>query len=282
MAAAEVLCRFEDPQGRVLFGQPVAHDSDGLPSKAQLLADQDPYGGLGLAQETADVAKLLAPVQPTAIICIGLNYAKHAAESGMQVPAHPVVFMKTVSTLNNPGDPIYIPKIEAKVDWEVELAVVIKARCKDVSEEEALSFVAGYTVANDVSGREWQLEKGGGQWCFGKSFDTFTPLGPVLVTPAAIADPQNLRVTTTVDGEVLQDACTDDMIFSVRQIIAFLSQGTTLLPGTVILTGTPFGVGLGLRPQRWLRPGQVVTVEVDRRPRAAPGGVLEPEPDAPL
>merc|ERR1712060_712925 len=129
---------------------------------------------------------------------------------------------------------------------------------------EALSVVAGYTVGNDVSGREWQLEKGGGQWCFGKFFDTFTPLGPVLATTTAIPDPQVLQVKTTIDGETMQDSNTDDMVFTVRRIIAFLSQGTTLLPGTVIMTGTPFGVGLGLKPQRWLKAGEEVTVEIEK------------------
>eukprot|EP00440_Ansanella_granifera_P038832 gb/GFBE01042135.1/.p1 GENE.gb/GFBE01042135.1/~~gb/GFBE01042135.1/.p1 ORF type:complete len:291 (+),score=66.06 gb/GFBE01042135.1/:1-873(+) len=261
---AEIVCRFQDERGRVLLGQPSAYAADtGAPIEVQLLANQDLLGDLTLVEELVPVKKLLAPLDPVAIICIGLNYAKHAAESGMKVPSNPVVFMKTISTLQHPFEPIYLPKIESQVDWEVELTVVIGKRCRDVSEDDALSYVAGYTVANDVSGREWQLSKGGGQWCFGKSFDTFTPLGPVLATPSAIPDPQKLRVKTTIDGEVMQDACTDDMIFSVAKIISFLSQGTTLLPGTVILTGTPFGVGLGLRPQRWLKQGETVTVEID-------------------
>jgi len=261
---ASTICRFQDAAGRVLFGEPTATDGAGVPTQAQLLAEQNLYGDLALASEEVVISKLLAPVDPLAIVCIGLNYAKHAAESGMKVPVNPVVFMKTVTTLQHPLDPIDIPKIESKVDWEVELAVVIGSKCKDVSEEDALKYVVGYTVANDVSGREWQLEKGGGQWCFGKSFDTFTPLGPVLVTPALIPDPQALQVKTTIDSEVMQDSDTSDMIFSVRKIIAFLSQGTTLMPGTVILTGTPFGVGLGLKPQRWLKAGEVVTVEISK------------------
>lgn len=265
---ATIICRFLDSQGRVLLGQPVwstaEEERDGTPTTAQLLTTQDLFGDLVLSQEKVKVEKLLAPLEPRAIVCIGLNYAQHAAESGMKVPVNPVVFMKTVSTLNNPYDPIDIPKIETKVDWEVELAVVIGKKCKDVTEADALNYVLGYTVANDVSGREWQLEKGGGQWCFGKSFDTFTPLGPVIATTTAIPDPQTLQVKTTIDGQTMQDSNTNDMIFSIRHIIAFLSQGTTLLPGTVIITGTPFGVGLGLKPQRWLKAGERVTVEIEK------------------
>lgn len=265
MAQAAYICRFQDAAGRVLFGQPTATDSTtGAPSEAQLLKSQDPYGDLTLTAEKVKVAKLLATVQPTAILCIGLNYAKHAAESGMAVPENPVLFCKNLATLQNPFDPIEMPKIETKVDWEVELAIVIGKACKDVSEADALKYVAGYTVANDVSGRLWQIEKGGGQWNFGKSFDTFTPLGPVLATPTAIPDPQVLRLTCTVDGEVMQDSNTDDMVFGCAKIISFLSQDTTLLPGTVILTGTPFGVGLGLKPPRFLQGGEVVTVEVEK------------------
>merc|ERR1712113_177902 len=177
---------------------------------------------------------------------------------------NPVLFTKNIATLQHPFDPIEMPRIETKCDWEVELAIVIGKRCKDVSEEDALKYVLGYTVANDVSGREWQLEKGGGQWCFGKSFDTFTPLGPVLSTPTAIPDPQVLRLSCTVDGTVYQDSDTSDMVFSCAKIISFLSQDTTLLPGTVILTGTPFGVGLGLTPPKFLEGGESITVEVEK------------------
>lgn len=265
MATASVLCRFTDAAGRTLFGQPTAFDAvSGAPKEAQLLKSQNPYGDLLLTSEKVPVTKLLAPVEPVAILCIGLNYAKHAAESGMTLPKNPVLFTKSLATLQHPFDPIELPRIESKVDWEVELAIVIGRRCKNVSEAEALSYVAGYTVANDVSGRLWQIEKGGGQWCFGKSFDTFTPLGPVLVTPTAIPDPQSLKLKTTVNGEVVQDSDTSDMVFGCAKIISFLSQDTTLLPGTVILTGTPFGVGLGLKPPRFLQGGEVVTVEVER------------------
>merc|ERR1712113_269199 len=176
---------------------------------------------------------------------------------------NPVLFTKNIATLQHPFDPIEMPRIETKCDWEVELAIVIGKRCKNVTEADALNYVAGYTVGNDVSGRFWQIEKGGGQWCFGKSFDTFTPLGPVLATPTAIPDPQVLQIRSDIDGQIMQESNTSDMVFSVAEIIAFLSHDTTLLPGTVILTGTPFGVGLGLNPQRWLKAGETVTVEVE-------------------
>eukprot|EP00933_Yihiella_yeosuensis_P030413 TRINITY_DN24054_c0_g6_i1.p1 TRINITY_DN24054_c0_g6~~TRINITY_DN24054_c0_g6_i1.p1 ORF type:complete len:308 (-),score=42.41 TRINITY_DN24054_c0_g6_i1:64-918(-) len=266
---ATVLCRFEDDCGNRMWGQALDQDEAGIPMNAQLLQNQDPFADLMLSDKKVKVGKLLAPVTPTSIVCIGMNYRKHAAEVKMEVPKFPVVFHKSVSTLQHPFGPIEIPKIEGKVDWEVEFAIIIGRHlsgkpCKDVSQDEALKYVAGYTVANDVSGREWQLEKGGGQWCFGKSFDTFTPLGPVMVTPDLIPDPQVLQLRTTIDGEVMQDSNTSDMVFGVAEIISFLSQGTTLLPGTVILTGTPFGVGLGLKPQRWLKPGEEVVVEIEK------------------
>lgn len=278
MAVASILCRFEDVEGAVQVGQPVAWDeATAVPTKCQLLKVPDIFGHLELQDSVADVKKCLAPLEPLAIQCIGLNYAKHAAESKMPVPQNPVLFNKYVGTLNHPHHPIVMPKIDMKLDWEVELAVIIGRRCKDVGEWEALDYVLGYTVANDVSARYWQIEKGGGQWNFGKSFDTFTPLGPVIATKAVIPDPQVLQVRTTIDGKEVQKSDTSDMVFGCAKIVSFLSQDTTLLPGTVILTGTPFGVGLGLSPQRWLKVGETVCVEIERIGRlfnkvAAPEG----------
>lgn len=207
----------------------------------------------------------LAPVVPAAILCIGLNYRKHAEETGSALPEYPVLFMKTPSAVQHPGEPIILPRHlpSTKVDYEVELAVVIGKPCKNVSKEDALSYVLGYTCANDVSARDWQKHGGGGQWCRGKTFDTFCPLGPCIVTPDEIADPQALRLKTTIGGEVLQSSSTADMIFTVADIISFLSGSTTLQPGTVILTGTPEGVGMGRDPYRWLQPGETVTVEIE-------------------
>ncbi len=185
----------------------------------------------------------------------------------MKVPTNPVVFYKPPSSVQHPGQPIRLPrKLQStKVDYEVELAVVIGRDCLNATIDDALDYVAGYTVANDVSARDWQLEpdKGGGQWCRGKGFDTFTPLGPSLVTPASLKDPQAIRLTTRLNGETVQDDTTADMIFGVREIIAFLSADSTLLAGTVILTGTPPGVGMAATPPRFLKPGDVVEVEAE-------------------
>lgn len=207
----------------------------------------------------------LAPLEPRAILCIGLNYRKHAEETKAALPEHPVLFMKSPGAVQHPEAPIFLPrKLRSdSVDYECELAVVIGKAAKNVSKEEALDYVLGYTCANDVSARDWQKQGGGGQWCRGKTFDTFCPLGPVLVTRDEIPNPQALKIATRVNGETLQDWTTSDMIFDVATIISFLSASTTLLPGTVILTGTPHGVGMARTPQRWLQPGEVVEVEIE-------------------
>ena len=209
--------------------------------------------------------KLLAPVEPRAILCIGLNYRKHAEETKAQLPKFPVLFMKSPGAAQNPGDPIILPrKLRSdSVDYECELAVVIGKPAKNVSRENALEHILGFTCANDVSARDWQKEGGGGQWCRGKTFDTFCPLGPVLVTPDELPNFQSSRITTRVNGEALQDWNTNDMIFDIPALIEFLSASTTLLPGTVIITGTPHGVGMARNPQRWLQPGDVVEVEIE-------------------
>ena len=215
--------------------------------------------------EPADIQKLLAPIAPQALWCIGINYRDHAKESGSKVPDHPILFMKSPGALQNPGDPIELPRAlrSDKVDFEGELAVIIGKSCKNVAPAQALDYVLGYTCANDVSARDWQREWGGGQFSRGKTFDTFAPLGPWMVTADEIPDPNQLRLKTTVNGETMQDATTADMIFDVRFLVSFLSGSTTLPAGTVILTGTPEGVGMGRTPQRWLQPGDSVTVEIE-------------------
>lgn len=236
------------------------------PDDAITRADGDPLeGGLTDSGEPAAVGDLLAPVVPAAILCIGLNYAAHAAEGGKPVPERPVLFMKTPAAAQRPGGPIVLPRrlLSTRVDYEAELAVVIGKPCKNVSREDALDYVLGYTCGNDVSARDWQRGGGGGQWCRGKTFDTFAPLGPCLVTADELSSPNDLRITTTVNGETLQDSRTSDMIFGVPALIEFLSASTTLLPGTVILTGTPEGVGFARNPPRWLQPGDEVTVEIE-------------------
>ncbi|MGB8621600.1 MAG: fumarylacetoacetate hydrolase family protein [Paracoccaceae bacterium] len=194
--------------------------------------------------------------------CIGLNYAKHAAETGMAEPAEPIVFSKATSALSGPNDPVIIPRASHKTDWEVELGVVIGREALYVSEAEALSHVAGYCIMNDVSEREFQAERGG-QWIKGKSAPSFGPTGPWLVTADEVADPQDLGLRLSVNGETVQDSSTSDMIFSVAQIISHMSQFMRLQPGDVIATGTPSGVGMGFKPQRFLKPGDVMELEVE-------------------
>jgi 2-keto-4-pentenoate hydratase/2-oxohepta-3-ene-1,7-dioic acid hydratase in catechol pathway len=211
--------------------------------------------------------KLLAPVVPANLLAIGLNYRKHAEEGGRGAPEKPVLFLKATSAVQNPGDPIEIPRHLAsdEVDYECELAVVIGRRCKNVARADALDYVLGYTCANDVSARDWQRKPwGGGQWCQAKSFDTFCPLGPVLVTRDEIPDPNRLRIRTLLNDQVMQDWNTDDMIFDVPTLIEFLSGSKTLPPGTVILTGTPHGVGFARTPPVFVRPGDIVTIEIEK------------------
>ena len=237
-----------------------------LPSGEVHVAHGDPFdGGLTDTEEPVAEPKLLAPVQPAAILCIGLNYAAHAAEGGKSAPERPVLFMKTPSAVQHPGEPIVLPRRlrSTRVDYEAELAIVIGKPCKNVSRDDALKYVLGYTCGNDVSARDWQRTGGGGQWCRGKTFDTFAPLGPVLVTTDELGDAGDLRLTTTIGGEVLQDSRTSDMIFSVAKLVEFLSASVTLAPGTVILSGTPEGVGFARTPPRWLAPGDEVTIEIE-------------------
>ncbi|MEC7883133.1 MAG: fumarylacetoacetate hydrolase family protein [Verrucomicrobiota bacterium] len=216
-------------------------------------------------KEVVSVKKILSPIQPSTILCIGLNYRKHAEEGGAEIPKHPVLFMKMPSSAQNPGDPILLPnKLKSEsVDYECELAVVIGRDCKNVSKENALDFVLGYTCANDISARDWQKNGGGGQWCRGKTFDTFCPLGPTLVTRDEIPNPNSLNIKTILNGEVMQDWNTDDMIFDVPTLIEFLSGSTKLAAGTVILTGTPHGVGFARNPPVLLKDGDKITIEIE-------------------
>ena len=226
----------------------------------------DIFGEYSVTDKTAQVAKLLAPIVPTNLLCIGLNYRQHAVETKLPIPEYPVLFMKTTGAVQNPGDPIVLPRTlrSDQVDYECELAVVIGKKCKNVSREKALDYVLGYTCANDVSARDWQFNGSGGQWCRGKTFDTFAPLGPCLVTTDEIPDPNALDIKLDINGEVLQDWNTSDMIFDIPALIEFLSGSTTLLPGTVILTGTPQGVGMARKPPRFLNAGDVVTVTIEK------------------
>ena len=192
-------------------------------------------------------------------VAIGLNYRKHAQEAGMDLPPEPSVFNKAITSLGGPNDDVVLPEGAAQGDWEVELGVVIGTEARQVTKEQALSHVAGYVLANDVSERHWQIKRGG-QWTKGKSFDTFGPIGPWLVTTDELPDPQAVQLELAVNGETCQRSSTADMIFGVAEIVSYLSTMMTLLPGDVIITGTPEGVGLGMKPPKFLKRGDVMTV----------------------
>ncbi|HKG05356.1 MAG TPA: fumarylacetoacetate hydrolase family protein [Pedobacter sp.] len=203
-----------------------------------------------------------AVARPSKIVCIGLNYADHAKETNAAIPPEPVIFMKSTTALTGPNDDIIIPKNSVKTDWEVELAVVIGKKASYVEEADALDYVAGYVLHNDVSEREFQIERNG-TWDKGKGCDTFAPLGPFLATKEEIADVDNLRLWLTVNGQKMQDGNTSNFIFNVPFVVAYVSQFMTLLPGDVISTGTPAGVGLGFKPPVYLKEGDVVELGID-------------------
>ncbi|MEM7625279.1 MAG: fumarylacetoacetate hydrolase family protein [Planctomycetota bacterium] len=272
-----ILTRFVAPDGAVRCGR---DRGDGT---AELFADGPWPRPDTAAGRVVQIGRRLAPVMPPNVFCIGLNYREHAEETSATIPERPVVFMKPTTTVSDPGGRIVLPAAKLpnhpgpEVDSEAELAVVIGPHrdgrpTRDVRERDALDHVLGYTCANDVSARRWQKHGGGGQWVRGKGFDTFCPLGPVLVTPGnaagssdegrIITDPQALAITGTLNGEVMQSSSTSDMIFSVAELIAFLSRDTTLLPGTVILTGTPPGVGFVRTPPVFLKERDEVAVQI--------------------
>ena len=210
-----------------------------------------------------DGQRIGSPIaRPSKILCIGLNYAKHAKETGAAIPTEPILFLKSTSSLTGPYDHIIIPKNSEKTDWEVELGVVIGKKASYVSEAEAMDYVAGYVLHNDVSERAFQLERGG-TWDKGKGCDSFAPLGPWLVTKDEIPNPHKLRLWLSLNGKMMQDSNTDDLIFNIPQLISYSSEFMTLLPGDVISTGTPAGVGLGLSPNIYLKPGDVVELGID-------------------
>ena len=215
-----------------------------------------------LSKVSKDV-RLGCPVtRPSKIICIGLNYADHAKETKANIPSEPIIFFKSTTALCGPNDDVIIPKNSKKTDWEVELAVVIGKKASYVEEAEALNYVAGYCLHNDLSEREFQLEKNG-QWVKGKSCDTFAPLGPFMATQDEITDVNNLRLWLTVNGKTMQDGTTSNLIFKIPFLVSYISQFMTLLPGDVISTGTPAGVGLGMNPQVYLNDGDVVELGID-------------------
>ena len=232
--------------------------NDGLEKLAAVLKDNEHLCPVVGAEE-----RWGAPIaRPSKIICVGLNYAQHAKESGMEIPKEPILFYKATTAVCGPFDQVIIPKGSTKLDWEVELGVVIGKKASYVSESEAMDYVAGYVVHNDISERAFQLERGG-QWLKGKSADTFAPLGPYLVTKDEVPDAENLRLWLKVNGETVQDSSTSDLIFGLSRLVSEISGFMTLLPGDVISTGTPSGVGLGFNPPRFLKAGDIMEIGIE-------------------
>lgn len=232
-------------------------NNDGLSLLKKIISNTD-------LKPVSKEIRLGPPVaRPSKIICIGLNYSDHAKESNMQLPAEPVIFFKATTAITGPNDSLIIPKNSKKTDWEVELAIVISKKTSYVDEAEALDYVAGYVLHNDYSEREFQLERSG-QWVKGKSCDTFAPLGPFLATPDEIADVNNLRLWLKVNGKTMQEGNTKNLIFKIPHLVAYVSQFMTLLPGDIISTGTPAGVGLGQKPEPiYIKPGDVIELGID-------------------
>ena len=230
--------------------------TDGLTKLAKIVASTD----LTEIKSPKRIGSCVA--RPSKIICVGLNYADHARETGAEIPTEPILFFKSTTALSGPFDEVIIPKGSTKTDWEVELAIVIGKKAQYVSESDAYDYVAGYCLHNDYSEREYQLERGG-NWSKGKGCDTFAPLGPVLVTKEEIKDVHNLNMWLDVNGKRFQTSNTDQLIFNVPQVVSYISQFMTLLPGDVISTGTPHGVGLGFKPPIYIQPGDIVTLGMD-------------------
>ena len=233
--------------------------NDGLQNLAELV--EQPKNTLPIVDASTRLGSSIA--RPSKIICIGLNYAKHASESGMIVPTEPIIFFKSTTALCGPNDDLIIPKNSTKTDWEVELAVIISKKTLHVTIDEAMECVGGYAVHNDYSERAFQLERGG-QWVKGKSCDTFAPLGPWLVTKDEIPDPHSLHLWLNVNGKQMQNSSTEDFIFNIPKVISYVSQFMTLLPGDIISTGTPQGVGLGQKPQPiYLKAGDIIELGIE-------------------
>lgn len=266
------IIRFLSDDHRVLCGK---YDMD-RPDCAGII-EGDIFQDFHVTSEKAKIQCFLPPVQPSNILALGLNYRRHAEETAMDIPDYPIVFMKATGSVIGQGEPILLPAVgPGKVDYEAELAVVIGKSAKNVKPSNAMDCVFGYTCANDVSARDWQFEKQKGQWVRGKSFDTFCPLGPWLVTKDEIAQPDRLQIRAILnDDNILQDSNTANMIHPVAATISFLSQSMTLLPGTVILTGTPEGVGFTRQPPLFLKAGDRITVEIEGIGRLSNPVVLE-------
>ncbi|KAL8880862.1 MAG: hypothetical protein Q9192_007929, partial [Flavoplaca navasiana] len=269
--ATQRLIRFLAKDGKTYYGDAILPSGIVDISKATQarVIKGDIFGKHDITDQVADVRLLLAPLareDVKTVRCLGLNYEQHAKESKMPLPKYPVLFYKPVTALGGPSDgiPVAAPAQEVEgLDYECELVAIIGKEARDVPESEALSHVLGYAVGNDVSHRDWQLKRGGGQWALGKGFDGWAPFGPGIVSSRLIKDPQSLKISTKLNGKTVQDSSTRDMIFGVAATISFLSRGTTLLPGDIIFTGTPQGVGSGRSPPLWLKDGDIVEVKLE-------------------
>lgn len=251
------IIRFRDIEGEEHFG--VFADGE-LESRAHLLKRE--AGKTMVSEESVAIDLILPPVDPPQIFAVGLNYTDHAAEVKMEIPRFPIIFSKTVNTLTGHNSAVILPKVaREECDYEAELAVVIGRECKNVTADKAMDYVLGFTIAQDITARKWQGKKGGNQWTRGKSFDTFLPLGPFLVPKAEVKDPHSLRIRTWLNDECVQDSNTSMMVRKIPELIAFISEATTILPGAVILTGTPSGVGYV--KDRYLKRGDVIRTEIE-------------------
>ncbi|KND90196.1 Fumarylacetoacetate hydrolase domain-containing protein 2 [Tolypocladium ophioglossoides CBS 100239] len=266
------LVRFLAKDGRTYYGDAILPQgiSDLAKSQQARIISGDIFGKHNVTDQVVDIRLLRPPLAPShvgTVRCLGLNYADHARETGMPEPRFPILFYKPATSLSGPSDPIPVHPMAQEgtgLDYECELVIVIGKRCTDVSESEALGCILGYAVGNDVSHRDWQIKHGGSQWSHSKGFDGWAPYGPGIVSGNVIRDPQKLRLFTKVNGKTLQNGTTANMIFGVKETIALLSRGVTLMPGDLIFTGTPAGVGMGRKPQEWLKNGDVVEVGLDQ------------------
>ena len=254
------IIRFVSGRKKVLYG--VCNPK--RPDLAKII-EGDIFGGYKVTSKEAEVKKLLAPIVPVNILALGINYKKHGDETAMSYPDQPILFLKATTSIVGQNGPIILPAAGPdNVDYEAELAVVIRKKAKNISPDKVMDYIMGYTCANDVSARDWQFDKQKGQWARGKSFDTFCPLGPWIVTKEEIDEPNNLGIRCIINGQTVQESRTSEMIFNVQNIVSNLSRSMTLLPGTVILTGTPDGVGFTRQPPLFLKAGDVVSVEIEK------------------
>ncbi|PHH65473.1 hypothetical protein CDD81_2253 [Ophiocordyceps australis] len=272
MASFSRLVRFLAQNGRTYYGDAILPPgvTDVAKSCQARIITGDIFGKHDVLDQVVDIQRLLPPLAPRdagTVRCLGLNYKDHALETKNRPPAYPVLFYKPPTALTGPADPIPVSAMAQErpgIDYECELVVVIGKQCINVSEAQALDFVLGYAVGNDVSHRGWQMLPDGGQWSHGKGFDGWAPYGPAIVSTNVIKDPQNLAIWTKIDGQTVQHGSTENMIFSVRQIVSLLSRGVTLMPGDLIFTGTPAGVAMGRKPQLWLKDGDIVQVGLEK------------------